>query len=413
MNHLTIARWAGQGRMEKQTPITKLQSDRTAADPGAANRGADDQASPQTEIVPLEAAAEEIEFLHSSIQAGTIAQIVIAVAAAIGLLYLLKLVFVTVLSSVLLAFVLDPLVTIASRIHVPRWLGAILTVVLTLALTLGCIFFFYNRALDFGQQLPQFSSRIEGAIGKIIAEAEQLERSTRIVIPQPPDKRRPMPVEIQEAPGLSSMISTGSRFGDLILAVSFVPFLVYFMLTWKEHMHSATLRLFPKDRRLTAYRTIGRISQMIRSFIVGNMIVGVLNAIATTILFWAIGLPYFYFLGAICAFVGLIPYLGVFLALVAPLALGFGTLDKTGILILVIAVIGLHILTMNVLYPKIIGRRLRLNPLAVALALLFWAWIWGAVGLILALPVVGATKIVCDYVDSLQGFGAWLGDEAR
>jgi predicted PurR-regulated permease PerM len=65
---------------------------------------------------------------------------------------------------------------------------------------------------------------------------------------------------------------------------------------------------------------------------------------------------------------------------------------------------------MNVLYPKIVGKRLRLNPLVVTLALFFWSWIWGAMGLILAVPLVGATKIICDYVDSLQGVGAWLGD---
>jgi len=53
---------------------------------------------------------------------------------------------------------------------------------------------------------------------------------------------------------------------------------------------------------------------------------------------------------------------------------------------------------------------LRLNPLAVTLALLFWAWIWGAMGLILAIPMVAATKIICDYTDSLRGLGQWLGD---
>jgi predicted PurR-regulated permease PerM len=50
---------------------------------------------------------------------------------------------------------------------------------------------------------------------------------------------------------------------------------------------------------------------------------------------------------------------------------------------------------MNVLYPKVIGRRLRLNPLAVALSLLFWAWIWGAFGLVLAIPLMARTKIIC------------------
>ena len=52
----------------------------------------------------------------------------------------------------------------------------------------------------------------------------------------------------------------------------------------------------------------------------------------------------------------------------------------------------LHLISMNVLYPKLVGKRLRLNPLAVTMALLFWAWIWGAMGLILAVPMVGANE---------------------
>jgi len=96
--------------------------------------------------------------------------------------------------------------------------------------------------------------------------------------------------------------------------------------------------------------------------------------------------------------------------LLPPLAAGIGVLNKTGVLIVFATIIGLHIVTMNVFYPKVVGRRLRLNPLAVTLALLFWAWIWGTMGLLLAVPVVGAAKITCDHIDSLRGFGAWLGE---
>ena len=85
-------------------------------------------------------------------------------------------------------------------------------------------------------------------------------------------------------------------------------------------------------------------------------------------------------------------------------------MNKTGVFIVLVTVILLHVVTMNVLYPKIVGKRLRLNPLAVTLSLLFWAWIWGGMGLLLAVPIVGATKIVCDHVDSLRALGAWLGD---
>jgi len=220
-----------------------------------------------------------------------------------------------------------------------------------------------------------------------------------------------MAVEIRETPGLSNLISAGSgTLGEVLLAISFMPFLVYFMLTWRDHAHSSTVRLFPKEHRLVAHRTVGRISTMIRSFIAGNVLVGMLTAAVSTIVFWRLGIPYFYFLGVISGFVSLIPYLGVFLALLPPLAAGIGIVDRAGVGVILLTVIGLHLLSMNVLYPKIVGKRLRLNPLAVTLSLLFWAWIWGAMGLILAVPLVGATKIVCDYVDPLRGFGAWLGD---
>jgi predicted PurR-regulated permease PerM len=352
---------------------------------------------------------EEVELLRGSVQATVVAQFVIAIAAAIGLIYFLKLVLVTILISALLAFALDPLVVVLAKIRMPRALGSAIAVLLLIALSLALIFFFYSRAIDFLNELPQYSATIRENLEKLEAQAEKLENSTRSLIPAGKGKK-PIPVQVQ-SPGLANLISsTASQFVDIALAISFVPFLIYFMLTWKSHIHSATLAVFPKEKRLVAYRTIGRISEMVRSFIVGNLMVGLLNALVSTIIFGYVHLPYFYFLGAISAFAGLVPYLGVFFALLVPLAAGMGVLTKTQLFIVFLTVILLHVVSMNVLYPKVIGRRLRLNPLAVALSLLFWAWIWGAFGLILAIPIVGTTKIICDYIEPLQGLGEWLGD---
>jgi predicted PurR-regulated permease PerM len=360
------------------------------------------------------AVIEEAEILHASIRAGSIAQIVVAGIAVIGLLYLLKLVMVTTLVAILLAFVLEPLVGWFGRIRFPRAAGALIAVTLLVCLAGSLTYFFYNRAVGFAIQLPQYSEKIRDSLANFRAQTIRIEESTRSVLASPKVGKQPLPVEVQEAPGLSRVISAGTgTLGEVVLAISFVPFLVYFMLTWKDHMLSATVRLFPKEHRLVAHRTVGRISAMIRSFIVGNMLIGVVAAAISTVVFWALGIPYFYFLGVISGFVSLIPYLGVFLALLPPLAAGIGIIDKTRVAIIVLSVISLHVVSMNVLYPKIVGKRLRLNPLVVTLSLFFWAWIWGAMGLILAVPLVGATKIICDYVDSLRGLGAWLGVSAE
>jgi predicted PurR-regulated permease PerM len=77
---------------------------------------------------------------------------------------------------------------------------------------------------------------------------------------------------------------------------------------------------------------------------------------------------------------------------------------------IVATVFGLHLFALNVLYPKIIGKKMSLNPLAVTISLLFWGWLWGAMGLILAVPMTGALKIVFDHVDSLRPYGAWMGE---
>lgn len=354
---------------------------------------------------------EEAEVLQASIKAGSAAQIVVAVIAVIGLVYLLKVVMVTTLFSILLAFVLEPFVDRLARIGLPRTLGALLAVALMVGMAGGLTYFFYSRAVNFATQLPRYSGKIRSALAGIRAQTDQIEESTRSVIASPNVGKPPVPVEVRDAPGLSSLISSGGgTLGEVVLAIGITPFLVYFMLTWKDHAHSATVRLFPKEHRLAAHRTVARISTMIRSFIAGNVLVGLVSAVASALVFWHLGIPYFYFLGVISGFVSLIPYLGVFLALLPPLAAGMGIIDKTGVGIIVVTVIGLHLLSMNVLYPKVVGKRLRLNPLAVTLALLFWAWIWGAMGLLLAVPLVGATKIVCDYVEPLRGLGAWLGD---
>ncbi len=369
--------------------------------------------SEEQELPSTASVIEEAEILHASIRAGSIAQIVVASIAVIALLYLLKLVMVTTLVAILLAFVLEPLVGWFGRIRLPRPVGALIAVTLLVCLAGNLTYFFYNRAVDFAIQLPQYSEKIRDTLANFRAQTTKIEESTRSVLASPKTGKQPLPVEVQEAPGLSRVISAGTgTLAEVVLAVSFVPFLVYFMLTWKDHMLSATVRLFPKEHRLVAHRTVGRISAMIRSFIVGNMLIGVVAAAVSTVVFWALGIPYFYFLGVISGFISLIPYLGVFLALLPPLAAGIGIVDTTRVAIILLSVIGLHVVTMNVLYPKIVGKRLRLNPLVVTLSLFFWAWIWGAMGLILAVPLVGATKIVCDYVDSLRGLGDWLGVSA-
>jgi len=120
-----------------------------------------------------------VELLRGTVQAGMVAQFVIAIAAAVGLIYLLKLVLITVLVAALLAFALDPLVVALARLRIPRVAGAAIALLLLLALSLALTFFFYNRAVDFIDELPNFSVTIREDLRKLQAQADKFENSTR------------------------------------------------------------------------------------------------------------------------------------------------------------------------------------------------------------------------------------------
>lgn len=348
---------------------------------------------------------ERRRLLH--LQTGAL--LILASATVLTLIYLGKLILVVVLISILLAFVLAPIVDGLVQFNVPRSVGSLLAVAMLVGAILFASYASYSRALDFMHELPKYKARIQALGAKIREQAEQIEKTTETVLPPNPDDNRALTV--RQTSSWTDLVSRNANsVSELVLALTFIPFLVFFMLSWQDHVRSQTVMLFSMENRNSAYVMLGLIARMIRSFIVGNFIIGVFLSICSMAIFGAIGLPYFYFLGVISGFLSLIPYLGVLLALLPPLIADLGHLT-TGVALLVIgAIIGLHLVAMNVLYPKILGKRLQLNPLAVTLALLFWGWLWGAMGLVLAVPITGAFKIICDHIDRLRPYGAWLGE---
>jgi len=337
------------------------------------------------------------------------ALVILATIAVLGLMYIAKLILVVVLTSLLMAFVLAPLVDGFSNLRIPRSFGAFLAVFLLVVTIAAVSYFSYARALDFLSQMPEYRTRMQHIWNEIRVQAERFERTTENVLPEEPEEQNA--VTIRERNSLGRFISRNmSMVSETALAISFIPFLMYFMLSWQDHVRASSVMLFKMENRNTAYVTLGLIAAMIRSFIVGNLMIGLFLSAASMAAFGLMGLPYFYFLGVISGFLSLIPYLGVVLAIVPPLIVGLGYLTTSTFILTCAVVVGLHLFAMNVLYPMVLGKRLQLNPLAVTLALLFWGWLWGAMGLLLAVPLTGALKIICDNIGRLRPFGAWMGE---
>jgi len=341
------------------------------------------------------------------IQAGALT--ILASAAVLTLIYVGKLILVVILVSILLSFVLAPLVDFMVRFQIPRAVGAMVAVMLLVGALGAASYVSYSRALEFMHEVPKYKAKIQALGAKIREQAEQIQQTEETVLSEEQDQKAV--VTVKQSSSWTDLVSRNANsVSELVLALTFIPFLVFFMLSWQDHVRSATVMLFSMENRNSAYVMLGLIARMIRSFIVGNFIIGVFISACSIAVFGAIGLPYFYFLGAISGFLSLIPYLGVLFAVLPPLIADLGHLTTATASLIIITVLGLHLIAMNVLYPKILGKRLRLNPLAVTLALLFWGWLWGAMGLILAVPITGAVKVICDHIERLRPYGAWLGE---
>jgi predicted PurR-regulated permease PerM len=328
----------------------------------------------------------------------------VGLGAIFAICYFAEQILVTILVSVLLAFVLAPIVTFLTKLKVPHWVAALVAVCLLVGVLGGATYLGFNQASTFLEQLPMYSKKVHAKLGNVLHKTESV-----AALGQVEEKGT---VKVHETTNWTDALTRG--FGSVsegFLTASFVPVLVFFMLTWQEHVHNATVGLFPLERRREAYNTLSMMSAMVRNFILGNLVIALLIGGVSTVVFFFLGIPFFYFAGLLSGLLSLVPYFGAVLAALPALFLGVGKLTLTDIGWIFLTTFTLHLLAMNVLYPKLLGKRLRLNPLAVTIALLFWAWLWGAMGLLLAVPVTAAMKIIFDNVPSLKPFGVWLGED--
>jgi predicted PurR-regulated permease PerM len=308
--------------------------------------------------------------------------------------------------AILLSFMLSPVVQALEYLHLPRAMAALISMVVLLAVLYGVTVASYNQALIFADNIPKYSQKIRAILQPIQRDAEKLEKTGEAV--GSPEDTNVVPVR-QVTTWSETLTHGAGTLTDILLAASFVPFLAYFLLTWQSHARSATVMLFPLHYRNTAFVTLGLIGKMLQSFIVGNLLIGLLISGVSVGIFGLLHVPFFYFVGFLSGFLSLVPYLGIVLAMVPPILVGVD-LEPGSLVVVVLCVIGLHLFGLNVLYPKLLGSRLRINPLAVTIALLFWGAVWGAVGLVLAIPITGAIKIVFDHVESMKPYADWLGE---
>jgi len=376
-------------------------------------------------------------------KAGSTSVAVLAAAAGVALLYFGRVFFITVVIATIIAFLLDPVVTIFVRMRLPRALASFVVCAIALLFLYLMGLAVYTEVSSFVADLPTYSQRMNEIVDNVATRVDQVEKRTyQVMVPKrfqenqpvspaaPSESNRrkksakapapepiappPIPevrIHAEPTPLLTYVYGYVRSFYDVLLMASFVPFLVYFMLSWRDHMRRSFFYLFANQDRHVVGKSWDGVADMIRAYTIGNFVLGLMLATISSLFFFSIHLPYWPMIGPLSGFLSLVPYVGLPLAALPPLLAGLIRYSEPAVYLMIVIVVAvLHLVALNLLYPKVVGSRVHLNPLVVTVALMFWGTLWGGIGLLLAIPITAAVKACCENVSSLQGYSKLLGD---
>jgi len=331
-------------------------------------------------------------------------------AAAIILLffYYAAGVVITLLLSILLAYFLDPAVEILERTGLPRTLGAMVMVLILIAVLAAAGYGLWTRTADFAENWPKYSGVLQKAAGVVEGKIKGIEGQVSQIAPE---QGAPSVPAVRTEPSIvRTLIFRGANsLYALFLEITFMPFLVFFMLAEKRQVWHGTLELFPVSRRTQVKETLEDLRDVLRDYLAGMSIVTLIVIAASSLYFWIIGMEYPILTGIASGLLNMVPYIGAVLAWLPAFLIALAKWNTIGQFALIAAVLtSIHVLAINFVAPQLVGRRVRLNAVAITIALLFWGWVWGGMGLVLAIPITAALRVICDHTESWKPIGRWL-----
>lgn len=214
-------------------------------------------------------------------------------------------------------------------------------------------------------------------------------------------------------------LSTGTTLlGHTLLSVSsLMLFLVFtflytfFILLYRKLLLRFIVSLFKEEHSVVVYDAIGQIRYIVKKYIAGLFTQMLIVTILTCVAFEIIGIKYAFLLGLLTGIFNVIPYIGIFSALLLSCLITFATMGTTDVLLVLISVVVIHIIDGNYVMPKIVGSKVKINPLVALLGLVIGEMVWGISGMFLSIPVIAIFKVIFDRVEGLKPWGMVLGED--
>ncbi|GAB3196469.1 putative PurR-regulated permease PerM [Pontibacter aydingkolensis] len=333
--------------------------------------------------------------------------VLLGIVLLVGLLQSFKSVLVPLAFALLFALLLLPLARDLERLRIPRPLAILICIILIVTILGAVVWFLSMQMISLTSDLDTIGENIGNLLDRVqlyLYDKFGIEPSNRADLVR------------NAIGGLQDITTTflGSTISMTTGAISMlviIPIFVFCFLYYRDHLEQFLFKFVAKDRRSSMVQTVENIQQVGQSYISGLMIVIFIVALLNSAGLMLLGVKYAIFFGVFASILTIIPYIGILIGATLPALL---TLATTGHLIDALLVVGVFMFVQflegNFITPYVVGAKVSINPFAAIVGLLVGGEIWGAAGMILAIPVIAMLKVLFDVYPPLTPFGFLLAD---
>ncbi len=363
------------------------------------------------------------------------AVLVIATAVVTAMLYIGRSVLIPTALAIFLSYILAPMVSWMSehefggKFRIPRSISTTFVVSLSLTLLVFLGVFIVNEVADLASELPEYEETMNDNFQAVREDITAWQRQFEESYLQP-IRREDAPVEQQrdsQDEEIRVMLEQGSTelwtsissyvFGSITSILAFTGqatmclFVLFFILLEGPVLRTKTINLMGTSlrRRRIVLEIMHNVNEDVQRYLFNRVVTNIVLALLVGLIFYVYGLRYAFLIGVFAGIFNFVPYLGPAVGSIFPIAVAymqFGDWKNVAwILFIYMFLTGME---GNVITPIVLGRHLKLNSLAVLLACIFWGWLWGPIGLFLAVPIMAVFKAMSEHIDGIRPMGELL-----
>jgi predicted PurR-regulated permease PerM len=333
------------------------------------------------------------------------------ILAILYTLYFARLFLLPLVLAVLFTLLLSPAVRALQKIWIPAGLGAGLIVLGLVGLVAGTGYLLIDPAISWFERAPSSLEQLEGKLREFRKPVEQIKRTTekveRLIQMGRGGESRELPIRVQPESLAEALMGNARTMGaGTVVTLT----LLYFLLASGDLFLRKLIRVLPTLEEKKRVVEIAReLNEDISLYLLTITLINIGLGVAEGTAMYLLGMPNPFLWGAMATLLNFIPYLGAMVGTAIVALAAALTFEASGAILL--PPLAYYVITAtegNLITPLILGRRLTLNPVFIILGLIFWGWLWGIIGALLAVPLLVSFKIFCEHIPPLAPVGEFL-----